>query len=45
MQQCDDLSYTQQLQRQDYEAEKMRSQDRVNQVSFYNLLILIILEN
>ena len=42
MQQCDDLSYTQQLQRQDFEAEKMRSQDRENQVSqtfFLNLKV------
>lgn len=30
-QQCDDLSYTQQLQRQEYEVEQMRDQDRENQ--------------
>lgn len=33
MQQCDDLSYTQQLQRQDYETERMRAQDRASQVT------------
>ena len=32
MQQCDDLSYTQQLQRQEFEVECMREQDRENQV-------------
>lgn len=32
MQQCDDLSYTQQLQRQDYEAMLISSQDRLSQV-------------
>eukprot|EP00602_Paraphysomonas_sp_CaronLab_P000755 CAMPEP_0185027374 /NCGR_PEP_ID=MMETSP1103-20130426/12346_1 /TAXON_ID=36769 /ORGANISM="Paraphysomonas bandaiensis, Strain Caron Lab Isolate" /LENGTH=1041 /DNA_ID=CAMNT_0027561333 /DNA_START=105 /DNA_END=3227 /DNA_ORIENTATION=+ len=31
MQQCDDLSYTQQLQRQEYEADRMRAQDRMSQ--------------
>lgn len=37
MQQCDDLSYTQQLQRQDYEAERMRAQDRASQVPNYHI--------
>jgi hypothetical protein len=31
MQQCDDLSYTQQLQRQEYESDRMRAQDRATQ--------------
>jgi hypothetical protein len=31
MQQCDDLSYTQQLQRQEYETDRMRAQDRATQ--------------
>ena len=33
MQQCDDLSYTQQLQRQEYEAMLISSQDRLSQVT------------
>jgi hypothetical protein len=32
MQQCDDLSYTQQLQRQEFESDRMRAQDRASQV-------------
>eukprot|EP00661_Eupelagonemidae_sp_cell13_P001702 gene1702-2174_t len=32
MQQCDDLSYTQQLQRQEFEVDSMRNQDRDSQV-------------
>jgi hypothetical protein len=37
MQQCDDLSYTQQLQRQEFETDRMRAQDRATQVSYHRL--------